>query len=166
MAGDKTGPAPDLAKRAAFLEALAATCNITKAAELAGVSRALVYAWRAADPKFAQAWEEALQLGIDALEDEATRRAVEGWDEPVFQKGALVGTVRKYSDTLLTFLLQGRRPERFKARVSAEHSGPGGGPIQVEETRAKLAERLARLAAAGAAGGVPGGGDGGGAGGA
>jgi hypothetical protein len=39
----------------------------------------------------------------------------------VFYQGQQFATVRKYSDTLLIFLLKGRKPERYRERV--EHSG-------------------------------------------
>jgi hypothetical protein len=39
----------------------------------------------------------------------------------VFYQGIQTATVRKYSDTLLIFLLKGRKPERYRERV--EHSG-------------------------------------------
>src|SRR3954453_8983841 len=46
-----------------------------------GISRAELYRWRAEDPEFAQAWEEAILDGNDLLEDEARRRAVDGFNE-------------------------------------------------------------------------------------
>ena len=56
------------------------------------------------------------------------RRAVEGVEEPVgWYKGEAGGVVRKYSDTLLIFLLKGRKPEMYRERY--EHSGPGGRPV-------------------------------------
>ncbi len=89
----------------------------------------MAYNWRKGDEAFATAWDEALDAGTDALEDEAVRRAHEGVEEPVFYQGEEVARVRKYSDNLLMFLLKGRRPERFRERT--EISGPGGGPVRV-----------------------------------
>ena len=56
-------------------------------------------------------------LGLDALEDEAIRRAREGVVEPVFQAGLHCGNVRKYSDLLLIFLLKSRRPHRYAGAI-------------------------------------------------
>ena len=54
----------------------------------------------------------------DILEAEAHRRAVEGVEEPVgWYKGQAGGTVRRYSDVLLMFLLKGVLPERYKDRI-------------------------------------------------
>ena len=95
------------------LEALAQGKSPTYAAKEAGVSRAIAYRWRQRDPKFATAWDEAVAEGVDQLEDEAHRRAVEGVDRPVYQGGVRVGEIKTYSDSLLTLLLKSRRPEVF-----------------------------------------------------
>lgn len=110
-------------KRKLFLETLADTCNVRDSCKAAGIARNSVYLWRKADAKFAKEWEEALDLGADALEDEAVRRGRDGVDEPVFYKGEMCGTVRKYSDTLLIFLLKGARPKKYGEHKQVEHSG-------------------------------------------
>ena len=116
-------------KRQAFLAALAETGNILKSSEIARVARRTAYDWKAADPEFADAWERALDIGADALEDEAVRRAVDGVEEPVFYQGKACGVVRKYSDTLLIFLLKGRRPEKYRDRSSPVTGVPDDGPV-------------------------------------
>lgn len=63
---------------------------------------------------------EALDVGAGALEDEAVRRAYVGVEEPLFYQGKQCGTVRKYSDTLLIFLLKGAKPAKYRERV---HTG-------------------------------------------
>lgn len=110
-------------KKRAFLAAYVRVASITKAAEIAGISRESHYEWKASDPDYARAFEAAKQIACETLEDEAVRRAHEGVDEPVYQGGQLVGTIRKYSDTLLIFLMKGAMPEKYKDRVSNEISG-------------------------------------------
>jgi hypothetical protein len=132
--------------REAFIEALAATANVSAACKNAGLPRRTAYDWKNADPRFAQAWEAALELGTDALEDEAIRRAHEGTLKPIYQGGKKVGTVREYSDTLMIFMLKARRPERFKDRVAAEHTGKGGGPIEHEHRHTMTDEQLEAIA--------------------
>lgn len=58
-----------------------------------------------------------------------------------------LATVRKYSDTLAIFLLKGANPEKFRERTSAEISGPGGKPIELDDKTAgdKLAAILAGI---------------------
>lgn len=104
-----------------FLKTLAATGNVSLAAEAAGMSRQALYRLRAADDAFAQAWAEALEEAVDALDAEARRRAVEGSCRPVFYRGQVVGEMRHYSDTMLMFLLRAHRPEIYGSRaVGAE----------------------------------------------
>ncbi len=114
------------------LAALAETANVLKSSEIAKIARRTAYDWKAADPEFAGEWGKALDIGVDALEDEATRRAVDGVDEPVFYQGEAVGVVRKYSDTLLIFLLKGRRPEKYRDRPSHAIGVPDDGPVTFE----------------------------------
>jgi hypothetical protein len=59
-----------------------------------------------------------MEAGTDLIEQEARRRAVEGYDRPVFQRGELAGLERVYSDMLLALLLRGRRPEIFRETTS------------------------------------------------
>lgn len=116
-----------------FLEALAALGHVGQAAKHAGVSVRTAYNHRTSDPEFAAAWESALQTAMETvLEPEAVRRAVQGVPEPIYYKGDQVGTVQKYSDTLLIFLLKGGKPEKYKERTANEHTGAGGGPIAIQ----------------------------------
>lgn len=100
-------------KKLAFLAALSATCSVTRACEAVGISRQTAYEWRELDIQFSRQWEEAKLIGAEALEDEMVRRAKEGYDQPVYYKGQAVGTIRKYSDTLLIFALKGAMPYKY-----------------------------------------------------
>lgn len=120
------------ARRRAFLAALAATGNITLAAERADVPRPTLYVWRKRLPEFAAAWAEALETGTDALEDVAVQRAVAGTPEPVFYQGTQVATQTRVSDSLLMFLLKSRRPEKF--RTGPAPVGSDGKPVKATIT--------------------------------
>lgn len=134
-------------KRAAFLSSLIETGgNVSRACEVSGTARQRVYEWRAADPAFATAWDEAVEAGTDELEEEARRRAYEGVDEPVFYQGEMCGTIRKYSDTLLIFLLKGRRPDKYRENVRTEHTGKDGGPIRLVKAEEMTDDELAAIA--------------------
>ncbi len=122
--------------REAFIAALSECGNVTRACEAAGISRMTAYAWRKDDLDFANAWDAALELGAEGLEDEARRRAFEGVEDVVLDKdGNVRQVVRKYSDTLLIFLLKGAKPEKYRERrenvTTMTHQGPDGGPVQV-----------------------------------
>jgi hypothetical protein len=103
--------------RSRFLDTYAKSGNVSWAAKQAGIDRHTVYVWQEQDDTFAQAFREADLKATEALEREAWRRASEGIQEPVFQHGKLVGTIQRYSDNLLMFLLRARAPERYRDRV-------------------------------------------------
>jgi len=86
-----------------FLEALADGASVASACRRAGVSRQCAYKARSRSPAFAEQWEDALEEGADALEDEAFRRAMNG------------------SDSLLMFLLRAKRPAVYRDNVRMEH---------------------------------------------
>jgi hypothetical protein len=122
-----------------FLYQLARGMSPTKAAESVGVAIGTVYRWKADDVQFAERWAEAMQEANDRLEDEAHRRAVEGYNpRPVFDKaGNVVCEIRDYSDMLLLAKLRGRLPEIYnKPDVSLNAK------VEVRLTREQAAERL------------------------
>lgn len=104
------------AQKARMLAAYADVGTVREAAELVGISRRTHSRWADADPDYARAFADAREDVADTLETEAIRRATVGVEEPVFYKGELVGHVRKFSDTLLIFLLNGLRPEKYRDR--------------------------------------------------
>jgi hypothetical protein len=120
----RTPKSPELEEaREKFLAALSEGYAVKYACIAAGVTRSRVYAWRDEDAGFRAAWDAALADGTETLEQEARRRAVEGTEEPIYQQGNLIGTVRKYSDTLLIFLLKGRKPDTYRDNVAVDHKG-------------------------------------------
>lgn len=64
--------------RARFIEHLAASSDVRRSAELAGVTPARVYKLRRDDPDFARLWQTALGEGYLHLEMEVVRRLREG----------------------------------------------------------------------------------------
>lgn len=129
----------------AFLDALAQTASVTAACEIAGIGRRSVYEWREEDKEFATRWEAALELGTDALEDEAVRRAREGVNKPVFHRGEVCGHVREYSDTLMIFMLKARRPEKFRDNAAVQVTGKDGAALIPDVPMIEVARRLAAI---------------------
>lgn len=114
-----------------FLAALRERGVVGYACKAAKVARSTMYAYRERHKRFAAEWDDAIEDALDAMETEGFRRAVEGVEEGVFQQGAQVGIIRKYSDGLLKFMLAAKRPKVFSERIRAELSGPDGGPVNV-----------------------------------
>lgn len=92
---------PNLAWVGAFLRALAEGATAKRAADVAGVHRAVAYAERDENPAFRAAWEEAAAEGTDAFEDVAGDRA------------------KEKSDLLMMYVLKARNPARFNEKAQA-----------------------------------------------
>ena len=100
-----------------FIETLADTGSVTQAALEVGMSTASCYRLRnSPDGKgFATAWDIAIQAASRRLIDLAFDRAVNGSEEPVFDKeGRRTGVRMRHNDRLLMFLLRAHQPERFR----------------------------------------------------
>lgn len=108
--------------QAAFLVVFRNTGVVRTAADAIGVSRDTVYDWRQRYPDFAAAYDAALADADDVIRTEIRRRAVEGWLEPVYQGGKKVGSVRRYSDSMLKLLASSRMHE-FRDRVDVTTAG-------------------------------------------
>lgn len=119
--------------REKFLRLFADMGVVYRAAAASNVHRSEVYRTIHEDPAFAAAFEEARRTFVERAEAEVYRRGMEGWEEPVYQGGEQVGTVRKYSDVLLLANLNANAPEKWRRTSRVEQTGPGGGPIQIAE---------------------------------
>lgn len=73
----------------AFLAALREVPVLRHGCDVTGVDRSTVLKARKADPAFNEAIEEAMEAGVDKAEQEAFRRAVVGFEEPVIHQGAM-----------------------------------------------------------------------------
>lgn len=127
-----------------FLEALAECGIVAVAATVAGVNRTAAHAARTKDAEFSAEWKDALRTAGDAAEAEMRRRAIDGWDEPVFYEGAVCGTIRRYDSKLLLAIVQAAKPKKYRQRK--EHVHRKGEPV-VTQGRGKsmYAELLAGL---------------------
>lgn len=92
-------------KKERFLKALRQMPNVARACRAVHISRRTAYNHKESDVEFAAAWDEALDIGVEALEESAWKRATKG-------------------DTALTiFLLKAHKPEMYREDVKQEHSG-------------------------------------------
>ena len=105
-----------------FLEALAASPNVSAACRNTGIGRKTAYDARDSDPEFAEKWDEALESAVDDLAAEAFTRAKAG------------------SDVLTIFLLKSHRPEVYRESTKQEIVGANGGPLQVQPTTPDLSK--------------------------
>jgi hypothetical protein len=136
-----------------FLDTLAATSNVSASARAIGVRASKLYALRESDPAFAAAWERALSMAYERLEQAmlayaASRFAADAIDpdaaDPVANAAALATRVSSpevsRTDLEMAMALLNRSPRgdgRFTRRRAATR----------EESDAVVREKLNLLAA-------------------
>ena len=91
-----------------FIDALADTGCVTRAAAMVNMAQANCYTLRRAPgaEDFDRAWSAALDFGLKRLKDIAFERAIDGQLVPVFVGGKLMGFRRKRNDAILMFCLR------------------------------------------------------------
>lgn len=147
-------------RREVFFQVLEDTCSPKQAAAAAGISRNTAFYHKANDHEFRSRWDKAVEVALDALLDEAYRRAALGYDEPVIHQGRVATvadpetgeerplTVRKHSDRLLEVLLKFRYGEQMadRLKVKVEDTGLDADALlrMPSEERKALTELLAK----------------------
>lgn len=111
--------------KARFLEHFEAlNCCLQHAANATGISASTVYDHLESDPEFHDAFQALKKQFHEKLEQAAYTRAVEGIDDPIFQRGEHVGDRKVFSDGLLTLMLKRHIPEyRDKITADLNHTG-------------------------------------------
>jgi hypothetical protein len=124
----------------AFLTAIRAFPHVSRAAKAAGIARTTHYRRYDKDKEYAKAFDAAWRYGVGVLRDEAIRRVLLGYEEPVIYKGAYqydekgrMVTVTKYPERLTMAVLRGELPDTYN-RNRVQISGPSAGPIKTEES--------------------------------
>jgi hypothetical protein len=135
----------DAYAREAFLGALRVVPNVSRACRLAGISISTANAAKQKDEAFAAQWLEALDEGVERMEEEAHRRAFIGYPgKPMIQNGAIVAEVTEYSDALAALLLKAHKPGKYRDNVNV--TGELTQTVNADEAATKIAALL-RLAA-------------------
>lgn len=124
-------------RRELFFQVLEDTCSPKQAAAAVGISRQTAFYHKANDVEFRSRWDKSIEVALDALLDEAYRRAALGVDEPVIHAGRLSTvadpatgeerplTVRKHSDRLLEVLLKFRYGDQMADRLKIKVDSVG-----------------------------------------
>lgn len=144
------------AKRKGFLDALAATCNVSIAARAAGMALSSCYRLRSRDASFAEAWRAALAIGYERLEEALldyalSRLEVQEIDpdaaDPAVTAGSAVTALaeRNVSNADLQFALALLTRHRATAEGRRVH-GRGARRATAAETDAALKRKLDSLA--------------------
>lgn len=121
------------AKQDLFCEGYIHKGTLTGAAKYAKIAVSNHFRWLDVDPDYPKRFEVAKLTAQELLVEEGRRRALEGVEEPTgWYRGEPGGFVKRYSDSLLIFLIKGAFPDIYKDRH--EHTGKNGGPIEVQST--------------------------------
>jgi hypothetical protein len=122
--------------------------RVDLACKQAGVERTAHYEWLKKHADYAAEFEAARPQVADMIESELHRRAIEGWDEPVYNGGkravdfvlgpdgqpqrdaagkvmAFPASIRKYSDACLLAMAEARVPG-YKRRLDHRFVGEDG----------------------------------------
>jgi hypothetical protein len=137
-AGDSRGRIA-AARLDAFLKHLGETCDVSAAAERVGLHRSTLYKHKRTKPAFARRWAEALDMGVDRLQDHAVNRATVGLEKPVWYRGEQVGAVHQPDNRLLQFLLKAHRPEVY----DRDKAGSAALPFDLIKRMADAEKRMA-----------------------
>jgi hypothetical protein len=104
-----------------FMDEYMSTGRQDLACKKSGIPRQTVYRRTRQDVEFCEAMREAREICMETLEDAAIRRGRDGWLEPQYTRsGELAGNVRKYSDTLLMFMLTNGRPDKYRPQRNGD----------------------------------------------
>ena len=125
-------------KEKEFLSALAETCNIRLAAEIAGVSVGHAYKKRKSDAAFRAGWLEAMSTAYQRLELVLLDRAFNGTEKVITRKDGSEERMLEYSNQLALTLLKMHRD-------TAVASAPENEPADIDEIRQRLFDKLERL---------------------
>lgn len=126
------------AKRRAFIDELAATCNIQAALRVVGMSDSGLYKLRKRDARFRAEWAEALREGYAKLEMMALERAMNGTVKTVTRANGSVDKTHEYPNGLALALLKMHRQNAAAANAEYDEE-------DIEEVRRRIARKLAAL---------------------
>jgi hypothetical protein len=126
------------AKESKFLSVLAETCNVTRAAEEAGVFTSSAYKRRKENAAFRAAWLEAISVAYQRLELVLLDRAFNGTEKVVKRRDGSEERMLEYSNQLGLTLLKMHRDTAVEAATEFQ-------PDQIEELRERLFKKFCRL---------------------
>ncbi|EIZ78281.1 hypothetical protein WSK_3163 [Novosphingobium sp. Rr 2-17] len=130
--------------RKAFLNALAATSNVTASAKAAEITTSRAYEARRVDPRFYRQWQEALCEGYDHLELSLLQRLREG--EVKSAPGVKRG-VRVFDNAIAFRLLVAHREAAARQRAVIENRNSEAILDSINAKIEKMRERSLALAA-------------------
>lgn len=118
-----------------------------------GVSQGTIYDWVSKYPAFRENWQLGLDIATGRVVESLYKRAT-GYEAPreklAFDKdgNVLRAQYREHVPAdvgAIKYWLGNRAPDQWRERQSLEHSGPDGGPIELQARQAAISDLLAEL---------------------
>ena len=109
----RVAPPRCVSSRAGFLAAYRETAGIEAAAKAVGIAPTRHFEWLERVAAYRQVFADVQLEVTDTLQDQVVERAKEGWLEPVFYRGRQCGSIRRYDNHLVMFLLKAFMPEKY-----------------------------------------------------
>lgn len=121
-----------------FLAALAETCNVTRAAERAGMTARSAYHRRARNAAFRAAWLDAVGTAYSRLELALLDRAFNGTEKVIRRSDGSEDRMLEYPNQMGLSLLKMHRASAAEAHAETPQE-------DLEEMRERVLKKLARL---------------------
>lgn len=122
----------------ALIAAIVSGCTMVEAVKRIGVSIWTIYDWREKDEQFAAELDKAFVVRCaSTLRPIAEARAVNGVKEPVFYQGVECGTITKYDNRLLTYLME-HDDKTYRQNVNVQGTITINRAEELKEARARL----------------------------
>ena len=122
-------------KQKAFLLAYRQCGTIAKAVESSSVAKSNHYYWLEQDARYRRAFQYSRNLICSHIEEGLVDRLANGWDEPVFQGGALVGHRRKFDNANAIAYLDRHdadfRKNKGRTEVNIQNNVEGGARVRI-----------------------------------
>jgi hypothetical protein len=125
-------------KEQVFLTTLGETCNVTRAAEAAGMSTTSAYSRRKKLAAFRAGWAEAIAAAYQRLELVLLDRALNGTEKLIIRKDGSEERMREYPNQIALHLLKMHRDSAVEAATEPTDA-------EVEELRQRLFDKLERV---------------------
>lgn len=128
----------DETKRARFLEALAATCNVALSCREARVGETTVRRHYATDAGFRASWDGAVASAYQNLELALLERSLNGKTKTVTKADGSTDRTHEYPNALALTLLRLHRDKAAASDIEEEEE-------DIEDVRARILRRIERL---------------------
>lgn len=128
-----------------FLRAFEESGTIIHAAEAVGINRQNHYQWLGKSELYREAFAESEKRAEDTILNRARELAIQGWEEPVFYQGEECGRMRRFSATLMMFLLKGAFPNKYAERQDVRALVSVASQLPAESVQEVIAAMEAKL---------------------